>query len=87
MKRYRNTATQMAIWRGEVMWEEIPRLKNLKERWVLMTRSGAFGGDIWTLRQLAEWFMLTPERIRQIENRAIRWCQYDCKKKFIKKSN
>ena len=76
MKRSRNTATQMAIWRGQISWVDITRHKHLKERWILMTRSGGFGGNIWTLRQLAEWFGLTPERIRQLEWRGIAWVEY-----------
>ena len=40
-----------------------------REKTVLLKRCGQ---EIWTLKKLAEYFSVTPERIRQIENAALR---------------
>ncbi|WP_448584347.1 RNA polymerase sigma factor RpoD [Thermocrinis sp.] len=55
-----------------------------KEREILMYRYGLVDGTEYTLEQIGKMFNVTRERIRQIENKAIRKLRHPARAKYLK---
>ncbi|SHK34793.1 RNA polymerase sigma factor RpoD [Thermocrinis minervae] len=55
-----------------------------KEREILMYRYGLVDGTEYTLEQIGKMFNVTRERIRQIENKAIRKLRHPSRAKYLK---
>ncbi len=55
-----------------------------KERDILMYRYGLVDGTEYTLEQIGKMFNVTRERIRQIENKAIRKLRHPARAKYLK---
>ncbi|RMH79789.1 MAG: RNA polymerase sigma factor RpoD [Acidobacteria bacterium] len=55
-----------------------------KERDILMYRYGLVDGAEYTLEQIGKMFNVTRERIRQIENKAIRKLRHPARSKYLK---
>ena len=55
-----------------------------REEFVIKHRMGFINGKVYTLEEIGEIFGVTRERIRQIENKAIRKLQKSSRSKFLK---
>ena len=58
--------------RDRKIYAGINQLLNERERFIIIKRFGLFGSEIYTLDQVGEMLGITRERVRQIENIALK---------------
>ena len=54
-----------------------------RERTVICMRFGLFDGREWTLEEVGESFLVTRERIRQIEAKALRKLRHPARARYL----